>query len=98
MDVRHVVAGNLDSQGTDDLVIDFGAPYGLWVFANNTTWTPLHGFSAAHLLAADIDGRSGDEVLLDFGPPWGLWAYSRLTGWRVLHDWRIYGLGSGVLH
>ena len=97
-DVQHVAAGDLDGKGTDDLVIDFGPQYGLWVHHNDATWTPLHGFSAQDVGTADLDGIGGDEVIVNFGPPHGLWAYSRVAGWRVLHDYRIYGILTGVLH
>lgn len=97
-DVRHVAAGDFDSRGTDDLVIDFGPPNGLWVFTNHSTWTPLHTFPAFDVTMADLDGRFGDEVVVNFGPPWGLWTYAPQSGWQLRHDFQIYSIGSGVLH
>ena len=97
-DVRSVAASDLDGRGLDDLVIDFGAPYGLWVVFNGTTWVPLHGFSSARVALADLDGLGRDEIVIDFGAPYGAWAYSTLSGWRPLVSGPIEGLVPGVFH
>ena len=40
-----MVTGDLDGNGQDELIVDFGAPYGLYIFANNTSWALLHPLS-----------------------------------------------------
>ena len=96
--MKHLAAGDLDGRGSDDLVIDFGPPYGLWILYNDATWAPLHPFSVDGIVTADLDGLGRDEIVVNFGPPYGLWAYSTLTGWRQLHDSLIDDLLTGTFH
>ena len=97
-DVRSAVAGDLDGLGLDDLVIDFGPPYGLWILFNGGTWRPLHGFSAEHVALADLDGLGRDEIVIDFGALYGLWKYSTVSGWRPLLSGPIEDLLPGEFH
>ena len=97
-DVRRVAAGDLDGQGSADLVIDFGPQFGLWSFLNGGNFFPLHPFSAVDVVVANIDGLASDEIVVDFGPPHGVWAYQSNTGWRHPPDWRVGGLITGVVN
>ncbi len=98
-DVRRVTRGDLDGTGHDDLVIDFGEPWGLWILANGTTWTHLHGLGAQHTVLADLDGRGRDEVMVDFGAPHGVWTFSTVTrAWQFLRNVRLEGLLPGTFH
>mgnify|MGYP001489784053 FL=1 len=91
--------GDLDGTGHDDLVIDFGEPWGLWILANGTTWTHLHGLGAQHTVLADLDGRGRDEVMVDFGAPHGVWTFSTVTrAWQFLRNVRLEGLLPGTFH
>ena len=81
----------------DHLVVDFPG-YGLWMLANNSTWTALHGLHAGALLTADLDGSGRDEVVIDFGPTWGLWQYANDSGWTQLHPISPEDLVTGRFH
>jgi hypothetical protein len=35
------VTGDLDGNGQGEVVIDFGPPFGIWVWENNTDWRLL---------------------------------------------------------
>ena len=38
-----------DGDRRDEVIIDFGSPFGLWQYGNNQ-WTQVHGFSPESLL------------------------------------------------
>jgi len=80
----HVASGDLDSDGRDDLAIDFGAPYGVYALRNGTTWSLLHGWSVKSIAFGDLDGNGQDEVLLDFGGI-GVWAWMNDSSWLLIH-------------
>lgn len=97
-DVTHLAVGDLDGQGWDDLVVDFGPAWGLWTLYNAAAWVPLHPFPSTGLATADIDGLGRDEIIVNFGLPHGLWRYSSMTGWAQLNNWHIDGVTTAVLH
>ena len=39
----HLVTGDLDNNGRDEVVLDFPGA-GLWVWRNNTSWAQLHSY------------------------------------------------------
>ncbi len=41
-DNRIMVTGDMDGNGKDEVIIDFGSPYGIWVRYNNSSWSKLH--------------------------------------------------------
>lgn len=51
-----VVVADVDANGIEDLVVDFGSAYGLWIFKNNATWALIHGASPTRLATGDLDG------------------------------------------
>jgi hypothetical protein len=48
---RNVLLADLDGNGKDDVVIDFGPPFGLWQYLNSSTWSQLHGISPVGIAA-----------------------------------------------
>ena len=48
---RHIVVGDLDNDGKDDVVCDFGG-YGLYEWKNNSTWVQLNPLNAEALAIA----------------------------------------------
>ncbi len=52
-----MVTGDLDGNGKDDTVIDFGATVGLWKWMNDGAWVKLHGLSPENLAIGNLDGR-----------------------------------------
>ncbi|MCH8815396.1 MAG: S8 family serine peptidase [Chloroflexi bacterium] len=83
----------------NDLIIDFGAPYGIWVKYNNdeSTWTKLHALSPELIATGDLDGNGQDDAIIDFGSGLGLWTRLNNSGWVKLHDLSPEGMVSGNL-
>ena len=57
-----MAATDLDGNGRDDLVIDFGAPFGVWVYMNQQSWSQLHALSPSEIVAGDLDGNGIGEI------------------------------------
>jgi hypothetical protein len=51
---QDLAVGDLDGNGKDDLIVDFGGA-GLWVRYNNATWMKLHNASTQDLAAGGFD-------------------------------------------
>jgi hypothetical protein len=93
-----VAAGRLDANARQDLVVDFGAAYGLWTFRNDTSWAPLHGLSAEGIVLTDRDRTGKDEIVIDFGAVYGLWQYGNDSVWSQLHGLSPDGVVPGRFH
>ena len=65
-----MVSGDLDGNGLDDLVVDFGSASGLRVWMNHATWRPLHALSPRHMVVGDLDNDGRDDVVADFAGVW----------------------------
>ena len=39
------VTGDMDGNGKDDVIVDAGPGFGLWVRINDSTWVQLHNVS-----------------------------------------------------
>ncbi|HHT9132452.1 MAG TPA: FG-GAP repeat domain-containing protein, partial [Candidatus Tripitaka californicus] len=66
----NMVIGDLDGNGQEDLIVDFGPPWGINVFHNNTgPWTRIHSFSPGsdRMAIGDLDGNGKDDLIVDFG-------------------------------
>jgi hypothetical protein len=76
-------SGDLDGNGQDDVVVDFGAAKGLWAWMNDAAWLVLHATLSPDLIATgDLDGNGADDVLGVFGSTaGGLWATRNLGDW-----------------
>jgi hypothetical protein len=72
-------------RGRDDLVVDFGAASGLWMWLNNATWQQLHSVTAKLVATADMDFNGRDDVIVYFGNPYGIWVWMNNTNWVQLH-------------
>ena len=71
-----IVIGDLDGNGIDEVVIDFGIAYGLWVRFNNASWVPLHALSPSRIATGDLDNDPRDELIVDF-PGYGIYIWYR---------------------
>lgn len=69
----------------DDLLVDFGPQYGLWLRRNGAEWVLVHGTSARLLASGDLDGDGRSDPLIDFGPPHGLWLWRNGERWQQIH-------------
>ena len=81
---KRLAAGDLDGNGQSDLVIDFGASFGVWVFSNNASWAALHQLTTDGITIGDLDGNGHDDVIIDFGGA-GIWSHDDIGGWQQLH-------------
>ncbi len=77
-----MVVGNLDTDNSDEAVIDFGSTYGLWIY-NDGTYTKIHTMSPEDYVCADLDSDGVDEIVIDFGAPYGLWEYNAGSWSRI---------------
>ena len=65
---------DIDGSGQDDIIIDFGSGFGIWIFMNNSEWMMnRHTLSPETMTTGDIDGGGKDDIILDFGPSYGIW-------------------------
>jgi hypothetical protein len=82
----------------DELVMNYGAAYGLWHYAQATSWVQLNTVAPSQMLTADIDNDGLDEVVAGFAG-YGLYVYKQGSGWTqintVLPDVMVK-LGKGV--
>ena len=72
--------------GKDDIVIDFGPQYGIWIRYNNISWTQLHNISPNSMVTADLNGNGKTDVIIDFGTQYGIWIYHDNGTWTQLHS------------
>jgi probable HAF family extracellular repeat protein len=91
-----VTAADVDGNGLDDVVMDFGATYGVWLWLNHTTWMPLHGLSPTEVAVGDLDGNGQDELVLNF-PGHGVWIWRNNSSWQFLHALNAQRLAVGNL-
>ncbi len=92
-----ITAGDLDGNGQDDVIIDYGPGNGIWIFMNNSTWKSLIDVSPGILeiiTTRDMDGNGKDEVIVD-GGDLGIWAYMNNSTWVELHDPVVMISGDG---
>jgi hypothetical protein len=52
-----MVVGDIDGNGCDDLIVDFGATFGIWVRYDDGSWEQLHGMSPEIMEVGNIDGN-----------------------------------------
>lgn len=81
---KFIAAGDLDNNGFDEAVVDFGTQYGVWVKWNSSTWTQLHPYTTNGILVGNIDGNARKDVIIDF-PGIGVWALLNGTTWAQIH-------------
>ena len=74
------------STGQNDVIIDFGAAYGIWARLNNSTWSQLHTLSPESMVTGDIDNSGLDDVIIDFGATDGIWIWMNNSSWSKLHS------------
>lgn len=80
-DVLHAVVW----RPREDLAIDFGPMYGLWLRTGGT-YANLHALSPVAVVAGDLDGSGTDDLIVDFGSGVGVWAWMNRTEWRWIHS------------
>ena len=79
-----------------DIVVDFGAGLGVWVYRNSATWTQLHSLHSQGLVIADFDGDGCDEIVIGFGAA-GLWKNNNNV-WTFLNPYPVKALVASRIH
>ncbi|MDD5439524.1 MAG: S8 family serine peptidase [Candidatus Omnitrophica bacterium] len=84
-----IVPAALDGDGVNELVVDFGPQYGVWIL-KGVSWEKLHPLSVKTIVKGDFDGDKNDELIMDF-QQYGLWIYKSGSGdwasrWTKLND------------
>ena len=69
----------------NDLLVDFGPQYGLWLRRNDSAWEAVHGVAPQQMAAGDLDNNGRSDVLIDFGSPYGIWAWRNGASWSAVH-------------
>ncbi len=69
----------------DDLVIDFGPPYGIYAWLNGGGWSQIHSLSGQSITAVDFNADGKSDLAIDFGAPYGIYALVN-SGWGQIHS------------
>lgn len=80
-----------------DVVIDFGAAYGLWTYydqGGSPVWQQLHAQSPTRIATGDIDGNGQSDVFAVFAG-YGLFVYLNNSTWTQLHGFEPTAMASG---
>ncbi len=84
--VTAITTGDIDGNGKDDLIIDFGNTIGLYIRYDNGSWAKIHTFSPEIMAIGDVDGNGQDDIILGFGDPWGTYIRYNDANWVGLHS------------
>jgi probable HAF family extracellular repeat protein len=90
-----MVTGDLDGNGADDLVINFGPGVGVYAWMNHSTWTFIHSLSPSQMVTGDLDHNGHDDIVFVF-PGNGVWRWSD-GNWSLLHAFDAARLAVGDL-
>lgn len=80
-----MTAADLNGNGIDDLVVNFGPTYGIWIWMDNSTWFNLHNLSPVQIIAGSFDNDPKKDLLIDFGEPYGVHIWFNNSRWERLH-------------
>ncbi len=79
------MTGDIDGNGTDDIVADFGVVHGVWSWMNNTSWVQIHSNTSEQIAIRYLDDNEQVDVIIDFGSSDGLWVWKNNNTWEQLH-------------
>jgi hypothetical protein len=92
-----MAAGDMERDGRDELVADFGPGIGLYVWEFGPAgWAPLLPQTAQELRFGDLDGNGQVDLISDFGAA-GLWVFVNNTSWVHVHGFNVEGIAVGDL-
>ena len=63
---EQVVVGDMDNNGADDVIGDFGVD-GIFVKRNLGAWVQLHNINPEDMTIGNLDGTAGDDLVVDVG-------------------------------
>ena len=92
---EQIVTGDLDGNGRDDIIVDFGPGTGVYKRMNNLAWSAVHGFSPTHMAVGDFDNNGLDDVVMNF-PGLGVWQVMNNTAFVQVHgsDASVFAVGN----
>ena len=71
-----VLTGGMPGSLLNDLVVDFGQPYGIYIWVNGTGFVAqLHSLSAQSITAVDFNADGHSDLVVDFGPSYGIYTW-----------------------
>ncbi|NQU73513.1 MAG: Ig-like domain-containing protein [Candidatus Omnitrophica bacterium] len=70
-----ILTADIDGNSEEDLVVNFGDPYGIWIYYNASSWVHLNALTPESVLIGNLDGDEGSDIIFDFGSPHGIWVY-----------------------
>lgn len=93
-----VVAADLDGDGADEIVADFGPTYGVFARAGvaPNAWSQLTTDSPTLLTVADLDGNGMDDLVGSFGAG-GVRTRINNAAWTSLHPLAVTHMAVGDL-
>jgi hypothetical protein len=82
---KNMITGDIDGDGVDEAIVDFGDARGIWIRWNSGVWSQLNSGTADSMVAADIDGNGRAELIVGFA---GTGTYVLLNGqtWVKVND------------
>ena len=95
LSAKNIVTGDLDGNGTDEVIVDFG-PQGIWIYYNRSNWVLRHLSTANRMAVGDLDGNGKAELLVDF-QGFGIWAWTNNASWSLLHSSNSINIVTGDL-
>ena len=91
-----MATGDLNGDGRDELVVDFGPDTGIWAVDVPTGIVgQIHSVSSRNLIAGDLDGNGRTDLIVDFGEPYGIWILVNSFTWIQLHEVSAEGFAVG---
>ena len=84
--VQPILTADINGNGQDEVVVDFGDQQGIFVRNDSGVWSHLHGASPETMIAGDLNGDGKDEVIVDFGSQKGIWISYNDGTWTNIHS------------
>lgn len=82
---RAVATGDVDGNGMDEVLVDFGPGAGVWLRWNGANWTQLHTLSGGALAMGYLDNNNLADIVISF-PGAGVWALYNGATWGQIHS------------
>jgi len=80
-----IVTGDLDADGSNEIIADFGEEHGIWVKHQAGTWENIYDLSPDAMLVGDINADDNDELIADFGEDYGICVRLPDGTWGNIH-------------
>jgi hypothetical protein len=84
-DPKNMVTGDLDGNGIDEVIADFGSAMGIWVKWNGGGWQQLHTLTSDSMVTADLDGNGRKELIIGFSGG-GTYVFWNASTWSKLNE------------